>query len=109
MAFRVPHHLLNDEQKTQIRKDLCVKEAKQWNHGNKFGYNKGKELHFFSVDHTTQDILLPYYYAGCFFDIPLINRKKSFHRVQGFNMLTKLRDYQEEIVEKSLQNYIRSR
>jgi len=107
MAFRVPHDLLSETHKTQIRKDLCAKESKPFNRYKGFSYNKGKEIHFFSVDHTTKEIYLPMHYAGRLFNKPLINQRRQFHRVPGFKLLAKLRDYQEEIVDASLQNYMR--
>lgn len=109
MAFRIPRELLTAEHKTQIAKDLCLKEKVEnqyWQKNNHYSKTKGKEITFYSVDRSTNDILLPMYYASCLFGIPLINKRRVFHKVPPFQLNVGLRDYQDEIVNTSLKNFM---
>jgi hypothetical protein len=109
MAFRIPHSLLNDVHRSQISKDLCLKEKvdnQYWQKNNKFSKQKGKEIVFYGVDRSTNDILLPMYYASKLFNTPLINKRRIFHKIKPFQLKTKLHDYQDEVVNISLKNFM---
>jgi hypothetical protein len=107
MGFRVPYHLLSEEHKVQIRKDLCLKEKKGQQWWAKNGPNKySRSIIFYSVDQNTNDIILPMYYASTLFNRPHINQRKVFHRIAPFNFKTQLRDYQEEVVDLSLKSFM---
>lgn len=104
MAFRIPYHLLSEEHKVQIRKDLCLKEKKR---PNKYSRTEQtKEIIFYSIDQNTNEIILPMYYASKLFNKPHINQRKVFHRIAPFNFKTQLRDYQEEVVDLSIKSFM---
>lgn len=109
MAFRIPHKLLTEAHKSQIAKDLCLKEKtdkQYWNKNNNFSNTKGKEIIFYSVDKSTNDILLPMYYASSLFNKPLINQRRCFHKVKPFPLKTTLYDFQDEVVNISIKNFM---
>ena len=102
MAFRVPIRLLSNEQKSQIRKDLTLREKIKYVIGPKGP--TFKEIIFYSVDLKTQELLLPLHYACQFFKKSFLNQRLIYPKVPPFQVTTSLRDYQEEIVQMSLQN-----
>jgi hypothetical protein len=115
MAFRVPYILLDESQKTQIKTNLCLKEKTTQFWGQRRGQiSKGKEINFYSVDHNPSnsptegpDILLPMYYAGEIFGNPIPNRRIVYSTTSPFQLNLTLRDYQEEVVNLSIQNFMR--
>lgn len=111
MAFRIPHNLLTEGHKIQIAKDLCLKEKTEkqyWRKDNHFSNTKGKEIIFYSVDKSNNDILLPMYYASCLFAKPLINQRRIFHKIRPFQLKTGLYDFQDEIVNISIRNFMKT-
>ncbi|CAN5595466.1 hypothetical protein BH23THE1_BH23THE1_29210 [soil metagenome] len=109
MAFRIPHRLLSQEHKTRIAKDLCIKEKTEkqyWRKDNHFSNTKGKEIIFYTVDQSTNDILLPMYYASLLFGKALINQRRNFHKIKPFQLNSKLYDFQTEVVNISIRNFM---
>lgn len=113
MAFRVPYALLKDEHKARIVKDLSLKERcgdyNPWNGGR----SKVKTIDFYQVDHDEPthpemgpDVLLPLYYASGLLKTPIPNRRKIYPKVPPFQMMFPPRDYQEEVIQLSLQNFM---
>ena len=100
MSFRVPYQLLSDDHKSQIQKDLTIKEKPKY-----FQFTKKpihKEIKFYSYDSSTGNVVIPLYYACQLFQKPFINQRRSFHQVPPFQVTATLRDYQEEVVSLAL-------
>jgi hypothetical protein len=111
MAFRIPYLLLTEAHKTVISKDLILKEktgTQFWQKNNKYSKVKGKEITFYSVDKSTNDLLLPMYYASNLFGIPIINKRRIFHKITPFKLTATLRDYQVEVVNTSIKNFMKT-
>lgn len=107
MGHRVPYARLTELQKARIEKDLCLKEvapAYNFAQGKKF---KGKEIRFYLPDPESRDVILPMHYAGELFGRPIINRSRKFPRVPSFEMTGPPRDYQVEVIDQSLQNFMK--
>jgi len=109
MAFRVPYNVLSEEQRTKIKNDLCLKEktAQFWNRG-KGQFKGGKEINFYGVDQDGPDILLPMHYAGEFFKRPIPNQHLSYSKIPPFYIKLMLRDYQQEVVNLCIKNFMKS-
>ena len=111
MAFRIPYLLLTEAHKTVISKDLILKEKSEtqyWQKNKKFSKAKGKEITFYSVDKSTNDFLLPMYYASNLFGMPIINKRRTFHKIKPFQLTATLRDYQVEVVDTSIKNFMKT-
>ena len=108
MAFRVPYLLLSEEHKNSIVKDLTLKEKSQMQSWQKYSKVKGKELSFYTIDKSTNDLLLPMYYASSLFKVPIINKRRTFHKIQPFKLTVTLRDYQIEVVNTSIGNFMKT-
>jgi hypothetical protein len=109
MSFRIPYALLTETHKTQIVRDLRIQEKtdnQYWRKDNRYSKVKTKEIIFYSVDPLTNDILLPMYYASRLFNTPLINKRKVFHKVPPFQLNVPLFDYQNEVVDISIKNFM---
>lgn len=108
MAFRVPHNLLTPEHKSRIVNDLCLKEKIPPSfYSSTLGKNrKVKTINFYHIDRVRQDVLLPLYYASQLFDRPLINSRRIYHQIPSFQMKCSLYDYQEEVVDISIKNFM---
>ena len=109
MSFRVPINLLSEQHKTQIGKDLVLKEKT-----NVFQYGgwqkkqekpQQKEIRFFYLDEATNELCLPLFYSSCLFNKPFINLRRAFPQVRPFEINFALRDYQDEVVGTCLQNF----
>lgn len=108
MAFRIPSRLLTPYHKDQIQKDLHLKEKPRYDFRGKGNYHSKpntKEIAFYSRDESSNDLLLPMYYASCLFQRPIINRRRVFHRVPGFKVKTSLYDYQIEVVKLAIEDF----
>jgi len=99
MSFCINHHNLSYTQKEKIVKDLILKEKN-------CKYGKPKELKVFYINDNY--IYIPMYYATKMFKNPIINIQRNFHRIKPFNINVKLRTDQDEVVDKSLENYRKS-
>ena len=109
MAFRIPIHMLTEQHKVQIKKDLMLKEK-----SNVFQYGgwqkksekpQVKEIQFYHLDDSTNELLLPLFYSSCLFNKPFINLYKVYPQIQPFQINFTLRDYQDEVVETCLRNF----
>lgn len=101
MSVRIPFRSLTDEQKKTIRRDLYVKERVF----GQFGRGGGNGIHFYDIDPNTNDVLLPMYYAGQFLRQVVPNQTREFPRVPPFRMSATLREYQKEVVKRTLDGY----
>lgn len=105
MAFRIPIKLLTEHQIAKIKRELTLKEKKSYIQ-TKHNFS-GEEIDFFLVDETEEEILLPMYYASTLLNTPIINKNKVYSPVQPFFMKDPPRDYQVEVIQKSLHNFSR--
>src|SRR3990172_6623689 len=106
MAFRIPYLKLTEAQKVKIERDLCLKEITP-SYGGNFKKNYGgKEIRFFLPDSQTRDVLLPMHYASELFGRPIINRSRTFPKVPSFEMKGPPREYQVEVIDQSLRNFM---
>ena len=117
MAFRIPYALLKDEHKTQIKKDLSLKEKSgdynPWKGGRGKFAPSVKSIDFYTIDqdHPTYpelgpDLLIPMYYASALFKTPIPNRRRTYPRVPPFQVKVLPRDYQQEVIDISLRNFM---
>lgn len=111
MSVRLPRQYLDQKLSAKIQKDLCLKEKPKFfgAKGKQNWKNKGanKEIVFYLIDEDTNEILLPMIYASKLFNKPIINRIRTYPRINPFALKegTKLRDYQEEVVRESITNF----
>ena len=121
MSYRVRYNQLSDEEKTQIKTDLTLHEPQtKYQYANWKGRNnpkKGKEIVFYSVDEGSDAepsidrangpyILLPMFYASRLFRRAHINRSRVFPQIEPFHMTAPPRDYQQEVIDLSLRNFM---
>lgn len=106
MAFRVPYKLLSEDHKEKIRRHLQIVETPSYfNPKNKYRKANLKKISFYRLDKETGDIYLPMYFASKLFNKPLINTRLIHQKVPPFDMKCKLYDYQQEVVDISLNNF----
>lgn len=117
MAFRIPYALLSDEHKVLIKKDLSLKEKSAgyspWKGNQKWSSQSVKSIDFYLIDqeHPTYpelgpDLLIPLYYASTLFKTPIPNRRRTYPRVPPFQVKVQPRDYQVEVINISIRNFM---
>lgn len=100
MAFRVSFDSLSAEQRTDIRKDLYIREVSNGRYDSSVS-----GVHFYDIDTERNDVLLPMFYAGQLFKTSVPNRHREFTRVTPFDLSLTLRDYQQEAVDICMEHF----
>lgn len=85
-------------------KDLTLQEKTNSYSFQGWQAQKGKELTFYMVDGPY--VLLPMDYASNLFGRRMINQGRNFHLVPPFQLKVELRDYQKELVNISIKNFM---
>ena len=101
MAFRIPIHYISEQDRINIQRDLHLKDRS-------FNFAKGKRPVEKFIDfwwRDEDDLVIPMMYASDYFKTPFINLRRNYDTIQPFNINFTLRDYQEEVIDKSLNNF----
>ena len=100
MAARVKLNELSEEQKTLIRKYLCIQPKKTNFAVNKFSDVEKDPVLFYWIDKPNNEIVLPYFFANSLMKRH-INSELTYSPGK-FNFTGKLRDYQLPAIEEAL-------